>query len=170
MIDGLKNTVIESDVLPLDHPTGSEKNFAGNGFYSADTRLSTETGRSYDITKERRWRIVNPQRHHYSSGKEVGYTIGVKGGVVPTMVKDDSWVVTRAPFLKKDLWVCRDVEGEKGSERLYPAGRYVPQTRTTPADSIGNWVKNGQPTDGEDILVYFNIGTTHIPRPEDWPV
>lgn len=170
MVDGLKNTVIESDVLSLEAPAGSKENFAGNGFYSADTRLSIETGRSYDITKERRWRIVNPQRHHYSSGKEVGYTIGMKGGVVPTLAKDDSWIVSRAPFLKSDFWVCRDVEGEKGSERLYPAGRYVPQTRAPPADSIGNWVKEGQPTDGEDILVYFNIGTTHIPRPEDWPV
>lgn len=94
----------------------------------------------------------------------------MKGGVAPTLAKDDSWIVTRAPFLKNTLWVCRDVEGEKGSERVYPAGRYIPQTRTTPADSVGNWVKDGQSTDGEDILVYFNIGTTHIPRPEDWPV
>lgn len=170
MVDGLKNTVIESDVHPLDAPTGSKENFAGNGFYSADTRLATETGRPYNIDKERRWRIVNTQRRHYSTGKEVGYTIGLKGGVAPTLANDDSWIVKRAPFLKNTLWVCRDVEGEKGSERVYPGGRYMPQTRDTPADSIGNWVKGGQSADGEDILVYFNIGTTHIPRPEDWPV
>jgi len=170
MIDGIKNTVIESDVRTLDAPTGSKENFAGNGFYAEDTRLTTETGRPYDLNKERRWRIVNPQKRHYSTGKEVGYVIGLKGGVAPTMAKDDSWLVTRAPFLKNTLWVCRDVEGEKGSERVYPSGRYVPQTRTTPKDSVGNWVKGAQSTDGEDILVYFNIGTTHIPRPEDWPV
>ncbi|KAJ3558405.1 hypothetical protein NP233_g11516 [Leucocoprinus birnbaumii] len=170
MVDGLKNTVIESDVLPIEAPTGSKENFAGNGFYSSETRLTSEGGRPYDINKERRWRIVNPQRRHYSSGKEVGYTIGLKGGVAPTLAKDDSWIMKRAPFLRNTLWVCRDVEGEKGSERVYPGGRYMPQTRDTPADSIGNWVKEGQATEGEDIIVYFNIGTTHVPRPEDWPV
>ncbi|KAF7784980.1 hypothetical protein Agabi119p4_1145 [Agaricus bisporus var. burnettii] len=171
MIDGIKNTVIEADVEMLDAPTGSKENFAGNGFYTKETRLATETGRQYDISKERRWRIVNPQKRHYSSGKEVGYSLGIKGGVVPMLAKDDSWLAKRAPFLKNALWVCRDVEGgEDGSERVYPAGKYVPLTRETPADSVGNWVKDEQPTDGEDILVYFNIGTTHIPRPEDWPV
>ncbi|XP_006453962.1 hypothetical protein AGABI2DRAFT_113718 [Agaricus bisporus var. bisporus H97] len=87
------------------------------------------------------------------------------------MAKDDSWFMIRAPFVKNALWVCRDVEGgENGSERVYPAGKYVPQTRQTPTDSIGNWVKDEKHTDGEDILVYFTVGTTHIPRPEDWPV
>lgn len=171
MIDGIKNTVVEDDVLTLDAVTGSTENFAGNGFYSTENRLATETGRPYDISKERRWRIVNPAKRHYSSGKEVGYVLGLKGGIVPTLAKSDSWVVRRAPFLKNDLWVCRDVESQGGpSERVYPAGKYVPQTTGTPEDSIGNWVKDGKPTDGEDILVYFNIGTTHIPRPEDWPV
>jgi len=171
MIDGIKNTVIEDNVLTLEAPTGSAENFAGNGFYTKETRLTTETGRPYDISQERRWRIVNPQKRHYSSGKEVGYMLGLKGAIVPTLAKNDSWVVKRAPFLRHDLWVCRDVEGEKGpSERVYPAGKYVPQTRDIPEDSVGNWVKGEQPIDGEDILVYFNIGTTHIPRPEDWPV
>lgn len=171
MIDGIKNAVLEADIQTLDAPTGSKENFAGNGFYVKETRLANETGRQYDLSKERRWRIVNTQKRHYSSGKEVGYSLGIKGGVVPTLGKDDSWLLTRAPFLKNTLWVCRDIEGEnQGSERVYPAGKYVPLTRETPADSVGNWVKNEQPTDGEDILVYFNIGTTHIPRPEDWPV
>ncbi|XP_006453965.1 hypothetical protein AGABI2DRAFT_196562 [Agaricus bisporus var. bisporus H97] len=171
MIDGIKNTVIEADVEMLDAPTGSKDNFAGNGFHTKETRLATETGRQYDISKERRWRIVNPQRRHYSTGKEVGYSLGIKGGVISPMAKDDSWLMTRAPFVKNALWVCRDVEGEEnGSERVYPAGKYVPQTRETPTDSIGNWVKGENPTDGEDILVYFTVGTTHIPRPEDWPV
>lgn len=171
MIDGIKNTVIESDIVPLEAPTGSAENFAGNGFLTKQNRLTTATGRPYDLEKERRWRIVNPQRRHSSTGQEVGYTIGLKGGVAPPMVKDDSWVMKRAPFLKNTLWVCKDVQGEHGnSEREYPSGKYVPQTRDTPEDSVGNWVKNGENIDGEDILVFFNVGTTHIPRPEDWPV
>ena len=27
-----------------------------------------------------------------------------------------------------------------------------------------------RPTDGEDIVLWHTFGTTHFPRPEDWPV
>ncbi|KAL0951982.1 hypothetical protein HGRIS_008635 [Hohenbuehelia grisea] len=170
MIDGLNNTVIESDILPLpDAPTGSTANFAGNAFISRDNVLTKEGGRPYSYETERRWRIVNPARKHYSSGKEVGYTIGVKGGATPMMSRHDSWAARRAAFLKNALWVLRDEEGPKGS-RMWPSGKYVPQTRDEPADSVGQWAKGEGKVDDEDILVYLTVGTTHIPRPEDWPV
>jgi len=53
---------------------------------------------------------------------------------------------------------------------MWPAGKYVPQTRAPPADSIGEWVKGKESIENEDILVYVTVGTTHVPRPEDWPV
>ncbi|KIK02221.1 hypothetical protein K443DRAFT_536129 [Laccaria amethystina LaAM-08-1] len=174
MIDGLNNTLIESDIMPLpDEPTKSAANFAGNGFVSVDKVIEKEAGRAYDYTKERRWRIVNSAKKHYSSGRDVGYTLGVKGGATPMMVRDDGWAAVRAAFLKNTVWVCRDIEGEGGkwgSERMWPSGKYVPQTRDEPKDSIGEWVKGELPVVDEDILVYLTVGTTHTPRPEDWPV
>ena len=171
MIDGLQNTVIESDIVPLSAPTGSETNFAGNGFVSQDKVLDQETGRPYDLSKERRWRIINSGRKHYASGKDAGYSIGLKGAVAPMMMQPDSWAAKRGSFLDNTLWVCRDVEGNNsGSERIWPSGKYVPQSRTTPEDSIGQWVRAKKNTVDEDILVYVTMGTTHIPRPEDWPV
>ncbi|KIK02222.1 hypothetical protein K443DRAFT_536341 [Laccaria amethystina LaAM-08-1] len=174
MIDGLNNTLIESDIMPLpDKATKSAANFAGNGFVSVDKVIEKEAGRVYDYAKERRWRIVNSAKKHYSSGRDVGYTLGVKGGATPMMVRDDSWAAVRAGFLTNTVWVCRDVEGEGGkwgSERMWPSGKYVPQTREQQKDSIGEWVKGELPVVDEDILVYLTVGTTHIPRPEDWPV
>jgi primary-amine oxidase len=171
MVDGLQNTVIESDIAPLNAPTGSEANYAGNGFSSHDKVLQTETGRPYDLSKERRWRIVNTNRKHYASGKDCGYAIGLKGAVAPSMMQPDSWAAQRASFLGNTLWVCRDVEGEgSGSERIWPSGKYVPQSRGEPSDSIAKWVSAEKSIVDEDILVYVTIGTTHIPRPEDWPV
>ncbi|KAF7362373.1 Amine oxidase [Mycena venus] len=153
------------------HPTGSAENFAGNAFIAVDTVLKTETGREYEYEsgKERRWRIVNPARQHYSTHKDVGYALGVKGAAIQLMAKPDGWVGRRAPFTKKPIWVCRDVEGAKGG-RMWPAGKYVPQTQDTPLDSIGNWTKGEKSVENEDILVYLTVGVTHIPRPEDWPV
>ncbi|KDR85777.1 hypothetical protein GALMADRAFT_386616 [Galerina marginata CBS 339.88] len=171
MIDGLKNTVVESDILPLDAPTGSKENFAGNAFFSTDTPIKVESGRAYDYAKERRWRIVNSAKQHYSSGKDVGYSVGVKGGATPMMAKPDGWASRRAAFLKNTVWVCRDVEAEdSGTVRMWPAGKYVPQTKEEPEDSVGSWVEGQKPVEDEDILVFVTVGTTHIPRPEDWPV
>ncbi|KAG6807682.1 hypothetical protein H0H93_001235 [Arthromyces matolae] len=53
---------------------------------------------------------------------------------------------------------------------MWPAGKYVPQTREEPDDSVGKWAQGKQSVEDEDILVYVTVGTTHIPRPEDWPV
>jgi len=171
MVDGLHNSLVETDITPSPFPTGSAENFAGNAFLATDTILKTETARDYpyEPCRERRWRIVNHARQHYSTGKDVGYALGVKGAAVQLLTTHDGWVGRRATFTKKAMWVCRDEEGPKGG-RMWPAGKYVPQTKEAPEDSIGNWVKGGKSIENEDILVYLTIGTTHIPRPEDWPV
>ncbi|KAG6852799.1 hypothetical protein C0991_009102 [Blastosporella zonata] len=158
MIDGLQNSIVESDIIPLpDAPTGSAANFAGNAFIAKDTVLTTEAGRPYEYEKERRWKIVNTARQHHASGKNVGYSIGMKGGATPMMARPDSWAAKRAAFVTNALWVLRDVEGAKGG-RMWPAGKYVPQTRTEPEDSVGTWVKGEQNVDNEDIVVYVTVG------------
>jgi len=62
--------------------------------------------------------------------------------------------------------VVKDEEGK----RFFPAGKYVPQTRISPPDSVGEWAKDGQSVANEDIILFLTFGTNHIPRPEDWPV
>ncbi|KAI6014122.1 copper amine oxidase [Pisolithus microcarpus] len=173
MLDGLQNSVIESEIVGVDAPTGSEENFAGNAFVIKDRVLKSQAedgARDFDWASERRWRIANLNKTHYSSGKPSSYTIMMKGGAVPLLAKKDSWVARRASFAHKQLWVVRDEEGPKGS-RLYPSGRYVPQTREEPKDSVGRWVNEGSGSiENEDIVLFLTLGTTHIPRPEDWPV
>jgi len=157
MVDGLQNSVVESDIVPLDAPAGSLQNFAGNAFFVKDEVIKTETGRPYDLQKERRWRIVNPAKKHYSSGKDVGYVVGIKGGATPLMARSDGWAVKRATFVTNSMWVVKDVEEEKGG-RMWPAGKYVPQTREEPEDSVGKWVQGKKNVENEDIVVFFTIG------------
>ena len=170
MIDGLKNSVVETDVISLPNaPTGSADNFAGNAFLTQDTVIKTEAGRAYDYDKERRWRIINPGKKHYSSGHAVGYTLGVKGGATPMMVRPDSWVGRRASFLRNTVWVCRDIEAEDGGTvRMWPAGKYVPQTRVEPKDSVGSWVEGEMGVEDEDILVYLTVGKIYMPNMIFW--
>ncbi|KAF7297913.1 Amine oxidase [Mycena chlorophos] len=170
MVDGLNNSLIETDITPSPFPAGSKENHAGNAFIATDTIVKTESGRDFPpLGTERRWRVVNPARTHYSSGQHAGYSLNIRTATVQLMTTHDGWVGKRAPFTKKPVWVVKDVEGAKGG-RVWPAGKYVPQTKEAPADSVSEWIKGEKDIENEDLLVYLTIGATHIPRPEDWPV
>ncbi|KAF7978004.1 hypothetical protein HWV62_1859 [Athelia sp. TMB] len=171
MVDGLRNTVVETDIVPLPAPTGSSSNFAGNAFVTKDTPIKeqSEGAREYDWAADRRWRITNPARQHAATGRDVGYAVGLKGGLTGLLARADGWVGRRAAFTTRPVWVIKDKEDAKGG-RMWPAGKYVPQTRGEPADSVGAWVREGGSIEGEDVVVFLTVGTTHIPRPEDWPV
>ena len=167
MLDGIRNTVIESDIVSLDAPTGSKENFAGNGFYVKERVLKDQVqdgARDFDWAAERRWKIANLNRTHYASGKPSSYQIAMKGGVLPLLSKGDSWIARRASFAHKALWVVKDEEGPRGG-RMWPSGKYVPQTREEPKDSVGRWVREGQGNiDNEDIVFYLTVGAC-IPHP-----
>ncbi|KAG9049364.1 hypothetical protein FS837_010578, partial [Tulasnella sp. UAMH 9824] len=173
MIDGLQNTVVESDVEAVSDPTGSAENHAGNAFVSKDVRVarSSEGIRDYNAAVDRRWKIVNPTKKHFASGKEVGYGIMAKGAWETLKCAENAWARKRAAFAEHSVWVVKDVEGRNGSERLWPAGKYVPQTRDNPKDSVLSWTGGPEESlEGQDVVVFLTVGLNHIPRPEDWPV
>lgn len=158
MIDGLRNSVEETDVVAVEPDVGSPENFAGNAFVAESTTLNTSTARDYSFERDRRWRIVNPNsKPHYSTGAAPGYGIQIKGAAQKLLAKEKSWVNQRAAFASKTLWVVKDKEGDDGS-RMWPAGKYVPQTREEPKESVGPWSRENAGVDNEDILLYLTLG------------
>ena len=156
MVDGLHNTVVETDVLPLPGaPTGSAANHSGNAFTTRSTPVAG--GRDFDYDTDRRWAIVNPKVVHPHSGRAAGYSIMGKGAGSPLMARADSIVARRAPWAHKPLWVVRDVEGAAGG-RMWPSGKHVPQTKTSPPDSMAAWAAEEGPINEEDLLVYLTMG------------
>ncbi|GJJ14192.1 hypothetical protein Clacol_008454 [Clathrus columnatus] len=172
MFDGLHNSVVESDVIAVSAPTESKENWAGNAFTttSQTLRLAKEGGREYDFSKDRRWSIVNPNmKEHYASGRHPGYVLGYRGFATTLLAQPGSWVMKRAGFSTKSLWVVKDVENDVGG-RMWPSGKYVPQTRSTPDDSVERWAEGDESIENEDIVLFATLGVNHITRPEDWPV
>lgn len=160
MVDGLQNTVVETDILPLSNaPTGHAANHLGNAFITRGTpvAVASEGARDFDYEKDRRWSIINPKVVHPHSKRNAGYTIMGKGAATPLMALPESIVAKRAPFATKPLWVVKDVEGPKGG-RVWPSGKYVPQTREAPEDSLSNWAKGSDSLLEEDILLYLTMG------------
>ena len=158
MIDGLANSVLETDVVPSPAPVGSLENFAGNAFTTRKQILKLEGSRDYDWAADRRWRVVNKSSKHYASGEYSGYGIHIKGGATPLLAKEGSWVAQRAKFASKSLWVVKDKETEKGTEPMWPSGKNVPQSRGELSDSIGKWVEGNASVEDEDILLFITVG------------
>lgn len=166
MIDGVKNSVIQTDLVSMSEPTGSDENFLGNGFRAIERVLKRthEGAQDYDHEKSRYWSIINPNKLHYASRAPIGYRIACRDQPV-LLAKKDSMIAMRAPFAKHHLFVTRYVHGQ-----FYPSGRFVPGTTSTPNDSIERWLEDDQSIDNEDIVVYVTFGINHVPSPEQFPV
>jgi Cu2+-containing amine oxidase len=78
MLDGLKNRVVEVDVVPDEGDVGSEANYYGNGFSTVKRVFTTaKTSVSdYDASKTRTWVMENPNKKHRSTGGNIGYKLG----------------------------------------------------------------------------------------------
>jgi Cu2+-containing amine oxidase len=78
MLDGLKNRVVEVDVVPDEGDVGSESNYYGNGFSTVKRVFTTaKTSVSdYDASKTRTWVMENPNKKHRSTGGNIGYKLG----------------------------------------------------------------------------------------------
>lgn len=165
-LDGPQNSVIETHVERSPHPTGSRMNWAGNAF-DIKQRLLTTSGdavRVADLDAERYWSIVNENHRHHASGHPVAYRFLAPGAQVQLWAQPDSIIAKRAPFAKHH-WYTLPYE----EDRLYPAGKHVVQTTETPADSIEGWVGDGHDNvRNTDVIVFAQVGLTHVPRPEEY--
>jgi primary-amine oxidase len=108
MVDGLLNSVIETDVLPATTGYSSPENFAGDAFHIHDRvlRQANEGAHKWDASADRRWCIVSVGKRHHASGQLTGYSIGVRSEVMV-------WVVCE----KEDAWEGR---------QMWPSGKFVP--------------------------------------------
>ncbi|MGI5131911.1 primary-amine oxidase [Pseudonocardia sp. CA-107938] len=159
-VDGVANAVDEVEAATV--PIG-EGNPYGNAFRRRRTRLTRESEAQRASAQERvrTWHIVNPDKLN-GLGQPVGYALIPEGRA--TMLADPaSSIHARATFATNALWVTRYDPAER-----YPAGDFVNQNPG--GAGLPAWVAADRSIDGEDVVVWHTFGTTHFPRPEDWPV
>jgi primary-amine oxidase len=159
-VDGVRNAVdeVEAERVPM-----GEGNPYGNAFRRRRTRLARESDaqRVADGSVVRTWHIVNPERTN-ATGQPVGYAL-VPEGKATLLADEGSSIHARATFATKHLWVTQYDPAQR-----YPAGDFVNQNAG--GAGLPAWVQADRDVDGEDIVVWHSFGTTHFPRPEDWPV
>jgi primary-amine oxidase len=159
-IDGEANTVVEVDAVAP--PLGPENPYGG-AFTTAETPLARESvaRRLVDPIRSRYWKVINEGAPNRLGGP-VGYKL-VPGHTMYPLALPDSSIGKRAAFMYHHLWVTPYAAGER-----YPAGEYPFQH--TGGDGLPAWGAADRPTADTDVVLWHVFGTTHVPRPEDWPV
>jgi len=161
-IDGALNSVAEVNTVLA--PRDPIENPHGNGFYAEYTPLKTEleAQRLIDPLRGRYWLIYNGTKMN-KMGFPVGYKLEPRDNVL-LFQQPDSSLVIRAPFLTKHFWVT-----QYSPTLRYPAGDYPNQSRHE-QNGLLTWTKENRSIENKQIVVWYNFGVHHIPRPEDWPI
>ena len=159
-VDGLTNSVLEVNTESV--PRG-EGNPYGNAFVARQTPLRTErqAQRNVDPMTARYWVVINPGVAN-GLGQPVGYKVVPNGNVVP-FAHPDASVTKRAAFMTRHLWVTPFNPQER-----FPAGDYPNQHPG--GAGLPAWTGNDRSVENTDIVLWYTLGSHHIPRPEDWPV
>ena len=159
-LDGETNSVYEVNTEPA--PLGDD-NPDGTAFLAKAHLLGTEAAakRQADPARSRCWKVVNPNRRN-RLGVPVAYRL-VPGATPALLAGASSRVAARAGFAQHNLWVTPYEEGQLSAAgdhpNLHPGGAGLPA-----------WTASDRRIEATDIVLWHTVGSTHLPRPEDWPV
>jgi|SRR5579871_395548 len=159
-VDGANsNRVVELNSAPV----AGKDNPYGGAFTMKETPLRTEreAERNLNLASSRRW-IVESATARNALGHPTGYEL-YPGENAEPFAAADSWVRRRAGFLNAHVWVT-----PYDASELYAGGDYPNQSRG--ADGLAKWASANRAIDNQDIVLWYTMGITHNPRPEDWPV
>ncbi|HTS30555.1 MAG TPA: primary-amine oxidase [Bryobacteraceae bacterium] len=159
-VDGGANRVMEMNSVPV--PAG-QRNPYGGAFTMEMTTLDTErkAQRRMNLESSRRWIVENPAVKN-ALGQPTGYALLPGENAVPFLLPD-SWVRKRAGFLNAHVWVT-----PYNAAEMHAAGEYPYQSKG--GDGLLKWTAADRPIDNRDVVLWYTMGITHNPRPEDWPV
>jgi primary-amine oxidase len=159
-VDGPANRVVEMNSAAV--PAGKQNPYGG-AFTMTGTALTTESqaARRLNLESSRRWIVTNPGAKN-ALDQVTGYALLPGENALPFALPD-AWVRRRAGFLNAHLWVTPYSEAER-----YAAGDYPYQSKG--GDGLPKWTSANRPVDNRDLVLWYVMGITHNPRPEDWPV
>jgi len=154
------NSVVEMNTESV--PQGL-RNPYGNAFMVKETLLRKEQDaqRSLNLTTGRKWKVFNPSRKN-GLGQPVGYLLVPGDNAVP-YADPASSIRKRAGFLNAHLWVTPYDPSEMNA-----AGYYVNQSQED--QGLAKWTRANRSVANADVVLWYTMGITHIPRPEEWPV
>jgi primary-amine oxidase len=160
-IDGpTPNQIEESETHALAAGPGNPQD---GGFAMQTHVLASEqfARRPLDSRTSRRWRVLNPTIRN-ALGESTGYEL-VPGANAESFAAEGSPIRRRAGFLDAAVWATAYSDSER-----YAAGNYPNQSAG--GEGLTRWTNANRSLTNADIVLWYTLGITHNPRPEDWPV
>ncbi len=155
-----RNSVMEVNTEAL--PEGPDNPY-GNAFVMKETplRRELEARRRMKLATNRKWKIVNTCVTN-ALGQPTGYVLAPGENSVPHAT-EKSFLRRHAGFVNHHLWVT-----PYRAEERYAAGDYV--NGGPPGEGLPKWTRANRDIEDTDLVVWYTLGVTHIPRPEEWPL
>ncbi|HKY05962.1 MAG TPA: nickel transporter, partial [Blastocatellia bacterium] len=159
-VDGTSNSATEMNTAMM---AAGATNPSFNGFVMRESvlRSEKEAQRKMDMQAARVWTVTN-----FSAKNSLGHHpsfILVPGVNSVPYIAPESLARRRAQFINNHLWVTR-----YNPQEIYSAGVYPNQSKG--GDGLPRYAANDEALEGQDIVVWYTLGVTHIPRPEEWAV
>lgn len=160
-VDGPNNCIEEVNTYPVkvDDPINTQL----NGYMPVPTILKTEKEGIRKLSSQtgRHWNIINSNSKN-CNGNYVSYKLRPLENTSPLMNENCS-IMKRAGFIKNHLWVTPFHPKER-----YPAGDYPNQCKG--GEGLEKWTEQNRSIVDTDLVVWYNIGSLHVPRSEEWPI
>lgn len=159
-VDGSQNQLFEVNNKAAD--MGPE-NPMGNAFYMDVNQLKTvqESQRRMDQASARYWVVANADKTN-SLGDPTSYML-VPGENSLPYLHPQAPVRKRAGFLNSHIWATPFHD-----DQMYGAGAYPNQS--VEDGGLTAWSKSNASIEKDDLVLWYTLGVTHNPRPEEWPV
>ena len=160
-VDGASgNSVMEMNTSPA--PQGAQ-HAQDRAFVTRETMLMTELQgkRQLNSATARCWTVINPNVRNPLGGP-VGYGLMPETNSV-SFIAPESWAGKRGGFAASQLWVTPYDPGE-----MHAAGDYPNQSKG--GDGLPKWTAANRSIENRDLVLWYTVGVTHVPRPEQWPI
>ena len=161
-VDGARpNRAFEQNTRAL--PRSRRRNSEGLWFAMEDHPLQAEAAaiRGPDPSGNRFWRVVNPQRTN-RLGHAVGYAL-VPGVTALPYAAPGSPVRRAGGFVGAQLFITPYHRDE-----MHAAGEF--QNFGLQDEGLLRWTRSNRSLRDADLVLWYTLGVTHIPRPEEFPV
>ncbi|HKS06224.1 MAG TPA: hypothetical protein VJR92_07935 [Gemmatimonadaceae bacterium] len=159
-VDGTQNTAYQLDTRAPARGTDNPK---GEWFGMSEVPLTSERGAIADVSfaTARSWRIANTHERN-ALGQFTSYAL-VPGAAAPAFPLPESAPMRMSGFIAHQVWVTPNSPDE-----LYAGGEFQNLGRDN--EGLPAWTRADRPLADKDVVLWYTLGVTHIPRPEDWPI
>jgi primary-amine oxidase len=154
-VDGSANRVVEENTVPVSSSSG-------NAFQTRDTVLATEQARDANPATSRSWTIQSTTKVN-ALGDPTGYELGDGDTAIPYSSSTYAPLL-HAPFAQHPFWVTRYKDGAE----LFAGGDYPNQGQA--GEGLTAYTASSENVNGKDVVVWYTLGFTHHPAPEEYPV